>query len=94
MFLILVAIHHSKIPVQVVNNAILRLMQTIGMVNENVSALQSPPLNADLEETVATIVESVNGVLMIINEVSNDDIATNKNSDAVQGCLCKTQGDY
>ena len=75
--------------VQVVNNAILRLMHTIGMVNENVSGLQSPLLNADLEETVATLVESVNGVLRIINEVSNDDIATNKNSDAVQGCLCR-----
>ena len=74
---------------QVINNAILRLMQTIGNVNENVSALKSPPLNADLEETVATLVESVNGVLMIINEVSNDDMATKKNTDAVQGCLCK-----
>ena len=79
----------SQDTLQAVNNTILRLMQTIGMVNENVSGLQSPPLNADLEETVATLVESVNGVLMIINEASNDDMATNKNSDAVQGCLCK-----
>ena len=79
----------SQDTLQAVNNTILRLMQTIGMVNENVSALKSPPLNADLEETVATLVESVNGVLMTINEVSNDDMATNKNSDAVQGCLCK-----
>lgn len=79
----------SQNTLQAINNTILRLMQTIGMVNENVSALKSPPLNADLEETVATLVESVNGVLRIINEASNDDMATNKNSDAVRGCLCK-----
>jgi hypothetical protein len=78
----------SQDTLQAINNTILRLMQTIGMVNENVSALKSPPLNADLEETVATLVESVNRVLMIINEVSNDDMATNKNSEAVKGSLC------
>ena len=79
----------SQDTLHAINNTILRLMQTIGMVSENVSALKSPPLNADLEETVATFVESVNGVLLIINETSNDDMATKKNSDAVQGCLCK-----
>lgn len=79
----------SKDTLQAVNNTILRLIQTIGMVNESLSALELPPPNPDLEETFATLVESVNGVLMIINEVSNDDMATNKNSDEVQGCLCK-----
>jgi hypothetical protein len=79
----------SQDTLQAINNTILRLMQTIGMVNENASALKSPLLNADLEETIATLVESINGALMIINEASNDDTATNKNSDAVQGCLCK-----
>jgi hypothetical protein len=74
---------------QAVNNTILRLMQTNGMVNESVSTLKLPPPNADLEETVATLVESLNGVLTIINEARNDDTVKNKNSDAVQGCLCK-----
>ena len=79
----------SKDTLQAVNNTILRLMQTIGMVSESVSGLQLTPPNADLEEAVATLVESVNGALRIINEASNDDIATNKNSNTVQGCLCK-----
>jgi hypothetical protein len=79
----------SKDTLQTVNNAILRLMQTIGMTNESVSGLQLPTPNGDLEETIATLVESVNGVLRIINEASSDDMATNKNTDAVQGCLCK-----
>jgi hypothetical protein len=74
---------------QALNNTIMRLMQTNGMVNESVSALQLPTPNGDLEETTTILVESVNGVLRIINEASNDDIATNKNSDAVQGCLCR-----
>jgi predicted transcriptional regulator len=38
----------SQDTLQAINNTILRLMQTIGMVNENVSALKSPSLNADL----------------------------------------------
>jgi hypothetical protein len=79
----------SQNTLQGVNNTILRLMQTMGMVSESVSGHQLPKPIADPEETVAALVESVNGALRIINEAGSDEVATNKNSDTVQGCLCK-----
>ena len=76
-------------PVQVVNNAILRLVQTLGMTKESVVGLQMSQPNADLEEIVGKLVESISEVLRIVDEASQDGVETNKNSDTVQGCLCK-----
>jgi hypothetical protein len=72
--------------VQAVNNTLLRFMQAIGMVSESVSGHELSIQNTDLEEATAVLVESVNGVLMIINEARIDDDIT-----TVQGSLQKLQ---
>lgn len=79
----------SQNPVQVVNNAILRLVQTLGMIKESVAGLHMSQPNVNLDEIVGTLVESINEVLRVVDEASKDGVETNKNIDAVQGCLCK-----
>jgi len=77
---------------QAVNNKLLRFMQAIGMVSESVSGHELSNPNAHVEEAIAVLVESVNGVLMIINEARiDDDITARKDSDTVQGSFQKLQ---
>jgi hypothetical protein len=73
---------------QAVNNTILRFMQTIAMVSENVSGHELLNQNTDLEETIAALVKSMNKVLSVIKEAS---MVISNDSDIVQGSLWKLQ---
>jgi SHS2 domain-containing protein len=59
------------------------------MTKESVAGLHISQPNVDLEEMVDTLVESINEVLRIVDEARKDGVETNKNSNTVQGCLCR-----
>jgi len=77
--------------VQAANNALLRFMQTIGMVSESVSGHELSIQNADLEEAIAALVKSMNGILRIINETNGDDMVVSKDTETAQGSFQKLQ---
>lgn len=77
---------------QAVNNAILRLIQSIEMVNKNLLAGEFSNQINNLERTITALAESVNGLLTSINKADNDNnIATSRNNDAIQSSLQRLQ---
>jgi hypothetical protein len=82
----------SQNTLHVVNNAILRLIQSIEMVNKNLSAGELSNQSSNLERTITVLIESVNGLLTIKNKADNDNsMATGRNSDAIQSSLQRLQ---
>jgi len=82
----------SQNTLHAVNNTILRLIQSIEMVIKNLSAGELPNQSCNLERTITALVESVNGLLTSINKTDNDNnIATSRNSDAIQSSLQRLQ---
>lgn len=82
----------SQNALQAVNTAILRLIQSIEMVDRNLSAGELTNQSSNLERTIVALVENVNDLLISINRVNNDNnMATSMNSDAIQSSLQKLQ---
>ena len=77
---------------QTANNAILRLVQSIEMINKSVSVDEFQNQNVTLEQAITKLIESMNETLSIINKVSdNFEIASNKNNNTTQDSLRKLQ---
>lgn len=82
----------SQNTLQAVNNAILRLLQSLEMVIKNLSAGELSNQNGNLEITIAALIESVNGLLTSIIKAGNDNsMASSRNSNAIQSSLQRLQ---